>query len=166
MKRTYLLAAQGSWGKSESTQQCIFDSTLAKTHASSMGDASQAGVPWAGSYNSPLCNDRIAKESFSQVEASNFLSSKHLQVPENAITQNTIQVMPHFIQVAMLINEECSSRLVGCNNREPQLIDWCAGVQGQRRTDSARFEQQHSRRGPFEHLCRCSTSRASRCGCV
>jgi len=84
--------AQGTWGRSELIQQYVFDSTHAKTHASSISDAAQAEVLWVESDSSLLCNDRIAKESFSQLEASAIMSPKHLQVPENAITQNTSQV--------------------------------------------------------------------------
>ena len=86
------MAAQESWGKSESIQQCVFDSTLAKTHASSISDAAQAEVPSVESCDSLICNDRTVKESFSQLAASDILPFKHLQVPENTITQNTIQV--------------------------------------------------------------------------
>ena len=92
MIHTYLVATQGSLGRSESTQQYIYDSTLAKTDMSSISDAAQAEVPCVKSYNSLVCNDSKAKERFSQLEASDFLPSKHLQVPEHAITQDTIQV--------------------------------------------------------------------------
>ena len=83
---------QASEGDSAALQ-CFKDSkSTADVTASSISEECPANRPSASTYKSLYCNERIAQEDYADVMTGSPAASKLLQVPQNAITQATLQV--------------------------------------------------------------------------
>lgn len=67
--------------------------SIAEISASSVSRAPHAEAPRDETYKTVACNDRIAELDYLEIVNSNPACSRHLQVPQNAITHNTLQVM-------------------------------------------------------------------------
>ena len=60
--------------------------------------STEADAPTDETYKSLACNDRLTEEGYIDILTSDPASAKHLHVPENAITHNTLQAShPHLI---------------------------------------------------------------------
>ena len=60
--------------------------------------STEAEAPTDEAYKSLACNDRLTEEGYIDILTSDPASAKHLHVPENAITHNTLQARhPHLL---------------------------------------------------------------------
>ena len=84
------LPAQASEGSSTPIQRHKEGKNTAEVTASSVSEAVPA--PVASTYKSLDCNERIYQEDYIKLLTGNPASGKYLQVPQNVITQRTLQV--------------------------------------------------------------------------
>ncbi len=86
------MLVQASEGNLTLLQRCKDSKSAADVTASSVSEENPADWSSASTYKSLECNERIAQEGYADVMTGSPASSKHLQVPQNAITQLTLQV--------------------------------------------------------------------------
>ena len=96
--------------------------------------STEAEAPADETYKSLACNDRLAEEGYIDILTSDPASAKHLHVPENAITHNTLQASrPHpscraqilSLRMPVTYSAVIASRVTGC---QTSPVDCCAAA--------------------------------------
>ncbi len=86
------MLVQTSEGSSAPLQPCKDGKTTADVTASSVSEGAPA--PQASTYKSLSCNERVAQMDYIRLLTGSPASCNRLQVPQNVITQKTLQVTP------------------------------------------------------------------------